>query len=124
MAFGTRPALARVRVSGASTTRLGKRHSPTARGSSKVGIEFHHFPKSSRRTRRAGLRQIEVPGGSRLSRVYRRSRPDLTRNFGRLSLSQLVDGVVEHPPHDAAVLVLDVIPDLHAPRRLHVGDLK
>src|SRR5262245_10192936 len=53
MSFGTRPALARVRVNGASTIRLGKRQSPTARGSSKVDIEVHLFPKCRRVTGRA-----------------------------------------------------------------------
>src|SRR5262245_24813370 len=57
MAFATRPALARVRVNGASTTRFGNRHSPTSRGSSKVGIGVHRFPEMRQRTRRAGLRQ-------------------------------------------------------------------
>ena len=46
MAFGTRPALDRVRVNGASTTRFGKRQSPNTRGSSRVGIEVLAFRKS------------------------------------------------------------------------------
>src|SRR5262245_56918485 len=54
MAFGTRPALARVRVNGARTTRLGKRQSPRTSGSSRVGIEVRHFPKR---------RLAHLPGG-------------------------------------------------------------
>src|SRR5262245_43114397 len=50
MAFGTRPALARVRVKGARTTRFGKRQSPTTRESNKVGIEAARFPVIGLRT--------------------------------------------------------------------------
>src|SRR5215467_11599249 len=77
MAFGTRPALARVRVNGASTTRFGKRQSPTTRGSSKVGIEVPRSPKSSWRTCRAGLRSSNAPRDSRPANRYRRSLPTL-----------------------------------------------